>query len=168
IEKYISASNYATKLRNTTYRLLTTNQEEIKLTLSNEEGVYEMTVPTMFVLEMYDLFATEKPSHKELENNIGYIYPESLKQGEITKIMTSFMNKKGIVVDLRCYPSDFIVFSMGNLLMPQPTAFVKFKNHNQKELDGFYMSDPLEVGIDFPDYYEGKIAILVNEETQSN
>lgn len=167
IKKYISASNYATKLRNTTYQLLTTNKEEIKLTLSNEEGVYEMTVPTMFVLEMYDLFATEKPSHKELENNIGYIYPGTLKQGEITEIMTSFMNKKGIVVDLRCYPSDFIVFSMGNFLMPKPTTFVKFKNHNQRELQGFYMTEPLKVGDDFPDYYKGKIAILVNEETQS-
>ena len=78
------------------------------------------------------------------------------------------MNKKGIVVDLRCYPSDFIVFSMGNLLMPKPTSFVKSKKHNQKHLKGFYMSEPLQVGIDFPDYYKGKIAILVNEETQSN
>jgi C-terminal processing protease CtpA/Prc len=113
-------------------------------------------------------FFEEVLSHKELEDNIGYIYPESLQAGEIQDIMTSFRNKKGIVVDLRCYPSDCIVFSMSNFLMPKPIAFVKFKNHNQKELEGFYMTDPLEVGIDFPDYYKGKIAILVNEETHSN
>lgn len=168
IEKYISASNFPTKLRDITYRLLTTNKEEVKLTLLNKKGKYEMTVPTIYANEMYNLFTTEKPSHKELENNIGYIYPESLKQDEITKIMTSFMNKKGIVVDLRCYPSETIVFSMGNFLMPKPIDFVKFKNHNQKKLEGFYMTEPLKVGIDFPDYYKGKIAILVNEETQSN
>lgn len=168
IEKYISASNDPTKLRNITYRLLATNKEELKLTLSNEKGEYETIVPTIPAKEMYSLFATEKPSHNELDNNIGYIYPETLKSGEINEIMTSFMNKKGIVVDLRCYPSDFIVFNIGNFLMPKPTSFVKFKNHNQKELEGFYMSEPLEVGIDFPDYYKGKIAILVNEETQSN
>ena len=168
IEKYISASNFPTKLRDITYQLLATNKEELKLTLSNEKGQYEMTVPTIPAKDMYVLFPTDQPSHKELDKNIGYIYPGTLKQGEISDIMTSFMNKKGIVVDLRCYPSEFIVFSMGNFLMPKPTAFVKFKNHNRKELDGFYMTEPLEVGIDFPDYYEGKIAILVNEETQSN
>lgn len=168
IEKYISASNFPTKLRDITYRLLATNKEEIKLTLSNKKGKYEMTVPTIYANEMYNLFTTDQPSHKELENNIGYIYPGTLKEGEITEIMTSFMNKKGIVVDLRCYPSEFIVFSMGNLLMPKPTSFVKSKKHNQKHLKGFYMSEPLQVGIDFPDYYKGKIAILVNEETQSN
>ncbi len=168
IEKYISASNEPTKLRNITYRLLATNKEEVKLTLSNEKGEYETIVPTISGKEMYSLFATEKPSHTELENNIGYIYPETLKSGEINEIMTSFMNKKGIVVDLRCYPSEAIVFSMGNFLMPKPTSFVKFKNHNQKKLEGFYMSEPLEVGVDFPDYYKGKIALLVNEETQSN
>ncbi len=102
------------------------------------------------------------PSHTVLYTGIGLLTISAGIGGVVL-----LENKKGIVVDLRCYPSDFIVFSMGNLLMPQPTAFVKFKNHNQKELDGFYMSDPLEVGIDFPDYYKGKIAILVNEETQS-
>lgn len=168
IEKYISASNFPTKLRDITYRLLATNKEEIKLTLSNKKGKYEMTVPTIYANEMYNLFTTDQPSHKELENNIGYIYPGTLKEGEITEIMTSFMNKKGIVVDLRCYPSEFIVFSMGNFLMPKPTTFVKFKNHNQRELQGFYMTEPLKVGGDFQDYYKGKIAILVNEETQSN
>lgn len=167
IEKYISASNDPTKLRDITYRLLATNKNEIKLTLSNEKEKYEMTIPTISGKDFFDLITTHQPSHKELDNNIGYIYPGSLKQGEITEIMTSFMNKKGIVVDLRSDPSDFIVFSMGNFLMSKPTAFVKFKIHNQKELEGFYMSEPLEVGVDFPDYYKGKIAILVNEETQS-
>lgn len=168
IEKYISASNFPTKLRNITYRLLATNNEELKLTLSNEKGKYEMAVPTISGKEMYDLLVSETSSHKELENNIGYIYPGTLKEGEISEIMTSFMNKQGIVVDLRCYPSDFIVFSMGNFLMPKPTDFVKFKNHNQMNLEGFYMTNPLKVGIDLPDYYKGKIAILVNEEAQSN
>ncbi len=168
IEKYISASNFPTKLRDITYRLLATNKEELKLTLSNEKGQYEMSIPTIFANDVYNLFTTDQPSHKELDKNIGYIYPGTLKEGEIKEIMTSFMNKKGIVVDLRCYPSDFIVFSMGNFLMPKPTSFVKFKNHNQKKLEGFYMSEPLQVGIDFQDYYKGKIAILVNEETQSN
>jgi len=168
IEEYISASNFPTKLRDITYRLLATNKEELKLTLSNEKGQYEMTVPTISAKDMYVLFTTDQPSHKELNKNIGYIYPGTLKEGEITEIMASFMNKKGIVVDLRCYPSDFIVFSMGNFLMPRPTAFVKSKKHNQKNLKGLYMTEPLKGGVRFRDYYKGKIAILVNEETQSS
>ena len=167
IEKYISASNQPAKLRDISYRLLATNEEELRLTFLNEKEQYEMTVPTISANDMYVLFTTDQPSHKELDKNIGYIYPGTLKEGEITEIMTSFMNKKGIVVDLRCYPPDFIVFSMGNFLMPKPTAFVKSKKHNQKNLKGFYMSEPLQVGVRFRDYYKGKIAILVNEETQS-
>lgn len=164
--KYFPASNRSAKLRNIARRLLRTNDDKISLEFSNGKKTYTETLAT-YPLENIDSYTVNTPSHKTLPNNIGYIYPGTLEKGEINEIMPKFMDKKGIVIDLRCYPSDFIVFSLARYLMPQPTSFVKFETATGNKLGEFEISKPLKVGHKVSDNYKGKIAILVNEETQS-
>ena len=78
------------------------------------------------------------------------------------------MDKKGLIIDLRCYPSHFIVFSVGKYLMPEPTEFVKFTFSSLAQPGQFVFSDPLEAGETREDYFKGKVIILINEITQSN
>ena len=33
---------------------------------------------------------------------------------------------KGLIIDIRNYPSEFVVFTLGQLLVAQPTDFVRF------------------------------------------
>ena len=106
-------------------------------------------------------------SNRVLEGNIGYLYPGALKKGEIDSIMNEFMDKEGLIVDLRCYPSDFIVFSLGKYLMPEPTEFVKFTFGDWKVPGKFYYGESLKVGEKRDDYFKGKVVILINETTQS-
>jgi C-terminal processing protease CtpA/Prc len=102
-----------------------------------------------------------------LEGNIGYIYPGTLKQGEIDAIMKEFKDTKGLVIDLRCYPSDFIVFSLTKYLMPTAKPFVKFTTTNHDKIGDFSFTKTIEVGSNKSNYYKGKMAILINETTQS-
>ena len=102
-----------------------------------------------------------------LEDNIGYIYPGSLARGEIHEVMKKLMDTEGIVIDMRCYPSDFIVFSLGEYLMPAPTSFVKFTNGSIEHPGQFTFTPTLQVGKENEDYYKGNIVILINETTQS-
>lgn len=166
IKQYSPASNEPTKLRDIAKKILRTNDSQLNLEFSNGKSTYHEAIVTV-ELEKIDFHKTDIPSHKELEKNIGYIYPGTLEKDEIESIMWKFLNKKGIVVDLRCYPSDPIMYSMGKFLMPNPTPFVKFKNHNVQELEGFTITPPIEVGYEVPDYFKGRLAIIVNEETQS-
>ena len=92
-------------------------------------------------------------SHRLLENSIGYIDPGALKAKEIFTIMEEFKDTLGIIVDLRHYPSDFIVYSLGCLIMPEQKNYVIMS----LTVPGrFILDKPMYVGVDNPDYYKGK------------
>ena len=159
--QYCPASNRSTQIRDVMRKLLRTNNTSVNITIEGK-GVQNIGC------EAYGKFLKdETPSHKILADNIGYIYPATLKKGEIDEIMTKFEKTKGLVVDLRCYPSDFIVFTLGQYLMPQPTDFVKFTTTNLEQPGTFTYTKQLKVGTTANRPYKGKIAILINETTQS-
>ena len=164
--KYCPASNYSTKLRDVSKRILRTNDETIKLTFTNQAGNVSETINTV-PFSTIDFRTTKASSHDTIKNDIGYIFPGLLVKGEIDEIMKSFLDKKGIIIDLRCYPSDFIVFSLGKYLMPQPTEFVKFTWTSETNPGLFTFGEPLKVGEENRDYYKGKVIILVDETTVS-
>ena len=92
-----------------------------------------------------------------------------MKEGEINEIMDKFLDKKGLIVDLRCYPSDFIVFSLSRYLLNEKKDFVKFTSGNIKTPGLFTIKNyENRVGGNNKDYFKGKVIILVNEVTQSN
>jgi len=163
---YCPASNYTAKLRDVSKRLLRTNDNSVTLTLENRTMTYTETVNTVRASTVR-FGDTEVTSHSGIGKEIGYIFPGTLKKGEIDEIMKSFRDKKGIVIDLRCYPSEFIVFSLGKYLMPEPTEFVKFTTTSLTTPGLFAFIEPLKVGEKNPDYYKGKVVIIINETTQS-
>ncbi len=165
---YAPASNRPTQLRDVARRLLRTNKNSLPITFINQSGTYNEEIATV-VLEEHPLNfgASAGPSHRELDGDVGYIYPGTLKPGEIDSIMAGFMDKKALIVDLRCYPSQFIVFDLGKYLMPEPTEFVKFTFSSLALPGQFVFTDPLEVGEVRKDYFKGKVVILINEITQS-
>ena len=164
--KYCPASNYPTQLRDVARRLLRTNEDFLQITIGNGNSILHERISTVKVSEIN--FRAEKvQSHKELAGDIGYIYPGTLKKGEIDKIMESFIHKKGLIIDLRCYPYDFIVFSLGKYLMPKPTEFVKFTSGSIENPGQFSFGETLEVGENNNDYFKGKVIILINETTWS-
>ena len=163
---YCPASNRPTQLRDVARRLLRTNEDQIELSISSAKVDFKESISCVPSAEI-NFWRKDITSHQELDGDIGYIYPASLERGEINDIMKKFMDKKGIVVDLRCYPSDFIVFSLGGVLMPEPTEFVKFTFGNLQQPGQFTFGSTLKVGGDNPNHFKGKVAILINETTQS-
>lgn len=162
--KYFPASNYPTQLRDVARKMLRTNDNSIQLTIENNSGIKDVVVSTI----KYKYFREEPVSHKIINENIGYIYPGTLKKGEINEIMDKFLDKKGLIVDLRCYPSDFIIFSLSNYLLNEKKDFVKFTAGDIKTPGLFtFRGGEMQVGGKNKDAFKGKVIILVNEETQS-
>jgi len=164
--KYCPASNIPTQMRDVGRKLLRTNNKSIKLSLSNEKGAYTEDVNTI-LNEGVNHWKNDIPSHKMLEGNMGYIYPASLQIDEIHDIMKKFKNTKSLVIDLRCYPTDFLVFKLGKYLLPKSTEFVKFTTPMLEDPGRYYMGNITSNGSDNKDYYKGKVFILINETTQS-
>ena len=163
--KYFPASNYPTQLRDVARKILRSNDNSVQLTIENKSGSKDVTVNTI----KYKYFKEEPISHKIINENIGYIYPGTLKKGEINEIMDKFLDKKGLIVDLRCYPSDFIVFSLTSYLLNEKKDFVKFTAGDIKTPGLFtFRGGEMQVGGKNKDHFKGKVIILINEETQSN
>lgn len=110
------------------------------------------------------------------QNQVGYIDPSILKKEELEKLMGNFVGTKGIIVDLRNYPSVFIPYLLGEYITPEPKAFVKMLFSNPAVPGSFYSGELLSgAGMmekmsgderKFP-FYNGKVVILMNEQSMS-
>lgn len=170
LRTYYPASNKAARLRDISIDLLRSPQKTIKLKYisENQSQQHELTLYEKEKLNMYHWFKVNKDEKcfKLLDGNIGYITLASIKQDDISDIKKSFKDTKGIIIDIRNYPSTFVPFALGSYFMPEPTAFVKFTNGNSDNPGEFTFTENLKI----PDQgktYKGKLVVLVNESSQS-
>lgn len=163
-EKYLSISHDEAKGSVLQHYLFLTNEESLNFTILRDGEKKDIQV---ICYEEYDLFPKSTESHKLLEESIGYINPEALQPDEIHKIMKEFNNTKGLIVDLRYYPSYFIAYSLGNYLMPESIPFTKISLASPEEPGTFTAYEAMTVGEHNPNYYKGKVILLINELTIS-
>lgn len=165
------ASNYPTKLRDIAGYLLRTNENSMKLKYRRDKTVSEVTVDCLpkskYAVNPDAFFDRSLPSFKMIGEDVAYLYPGTLKRGEMQTLLPKIEKTKGLIVDMRTYPSDFIVFSLGQFLLSKPTDFVKFSQGSITTPGLFTMPVELKVGIENPNPYKGKVVILINEITQS-
>ncbi|HVE59240.1 MAG TPA: S41 family peptidase [Pyrinomonadaceae bacterium] len=169
--EFTPASNRPTKLRDIAERLLRTNENSLKITYRRGKVSKETLVETLAREKIPDKlrspYSKPIPPFKLISPEIAYLYPGSLKPGEINEIIPKINGTKGLVIDLRSYPSDFIVFSLGEFLVPEPKPFVKFSVGSVENPGLFTFTEELKVGKENKNYYQGKVVILVNEITLS-
>ncbi len=164
---HLPASNYPTQLRDVAKKLLRTNKKVLDVTYLRSEKENNIALTTFPTKDINLWKRSDKKSWKVMDGDIGYIYPGTIKDGDIEDMKKNLLDKKGIVIDLRCYPSEFMVFSFGNFLTPLSSNFVKFTKGSLMKPGDFSFTPSLQVGGENKIPYQGKVAILVNEETQS-
>jgi C-terminal processing protease CtpA/Prc len=139
------------------------------LTYQREQTTGTVMVNCYSRQKVYANFAIKDTCFKYVTPDIGYIYIGTLKKDYIAAIMPGFLKTKGIIIDLRCYPSDAVNQILGGYLMPKATPFVNFTSGSIVNPGYFTFSNSVYsyVGKKNADYYKGQVVILVNEQTQS-
>ena len=165
--KYLPASNYPTQLRDISRKLLRSNAETINLTILRDGKKEEKTIKTYPYSEI-KIKKEPKEFFKMLDGNIAYVYMGSVNADLLPEVFEKIKNTKGLVIDFRSYPSDFVVFKMGKLLKPESSDFVKFTNTSNSQPGLFTFTPSLKTQGTGKKSYAGKIAILINETTQSS
>lgn len=109
---------------------------------------------------------------------IGYLDPGALEEGQAEALMETFAQTRGIIVDLRQYPSVPVMYLLGEYFTPEPRQFAALDFPNPAQPGGFYRMDSFYSGAgwsrqmglsdqaDAP-LYEGKIVLLMDEFSQS-
>jgi C-terminal processing protease CtpA/Prc len=166
---FTPASNYPTQLRDIARNLLRTNDTILDIGVLREGSRFNLQVRCYSSKELnpYQNYMERDTCFKLISPEIAYLYPGTIKNDYLPAIMKEVNNTKGFIIDLRCYPSEFIVFSLGRYLKPEQTAFVKFSKGSISSPGLFTMTGNLEVGSKNNDYYKGKVVIMINETTQS-
>ena len=110
-----------------------------------------------------------------LKDNIGYIDPSSLKEGELEKLMETFKDTDGIIVALRYYPSVNPISLLAEYVTPEPTVFAWAGFANPALPGSFWlMKEELKSGAgtlaETGGYksYTGRLILLMDQRTQSH
>jgi hypothetical protein len=175
IKKYLyitAASNYETQLRDMprTYLLRSNNQQFSFMRIRDGKNnvINQMGLPVN-KLNYKALYNPEPntPGYKLISNNqIGYVYPARYHNSDLPAIKKLFKDTKGIIIDMRCYPSEFMPFTFVPYIKTGPFPyFVKFTSSTINEPGLFTESKPLSTPTG--NEYAGKVVVIVNEESQS-
>lgn len=168
---YVPASNYAVKLRNLSNNhdgfLFRSNNNKMILKLLRGKDTFYTIVNRVHVDSLKDPYEMKKnPGYLLISDSIGYIYPANLQDDDFYNIKKKFNGTKGIVFDLRCYPSTNMVYAYSNWIKNKSSVFAKIFSCDKK-FPGFFTMDSISSGENNPNNYKGKIVVLVNSQTQS-
>ena len=170
--QYIAASNESVLLRDAAALAGHTPGEKASVVIERGGERKELNVTTISTQEYYARNNAWRANHiyyELLNDSVGYLYPGRYKNTDAKAIMARFEGTKAIVIDMRCYPSDFMPFKfVGRYFMPKRTWHVRFMRP-VKTLPGYYhLPYYMPLGIFRKrDHYDGMVIVLVNAETQS-
>lgn len=101
-----------------------------------------------------------------LSPEVAYVKLSSIKAADLPTYFNRAKNTKGLIVDIRDYPSEFMPFAMGAYLAIKPTRFVAFTFADLANPGAFHFGDGpiVEPG---PVHYSGRVVVLVDETSQS-
>lgn len=168
--KYTPASNYPTQLREIAKNLLRTNDTVLNIKYLNNGKSLIKNIKAFSTkdINIYKRYQVKDTCFKFINNNIAYINNGTLKREYLPEIWEKIQNTKGIIIDIRNYPSDFPIYDLSNYLMPKSIPFVTFSNGSVENPGLFTFGNSLNVGKNNKNYYKGKVIIIVNEISQSS
>jgi C-terminal processing protease CtpA/Prc len=140
------------------------------LRVRRESETFELTAPrvpwdTLDVMSFqnHDLSGD---TFRLLSKDIAYLKLSSVKSAEVVHYIESAAGTRGLIIDIRNYPSEFVAYSLGQLLVDRPTTFVRFTRGDLTNPGAFHWSAPESLAPQKP-HYAGLVVILVDEASQS-
>lgn len=170
LSDYYPVSNNAALLRDIAEDILRSPKKllNISYTSENIQKEKQLMLYPKDSLNYYRWYRKDNEKcYNLLNDSIGYITLKSIQQEDIQSIKDQFKDTKGIIIDIRNYPSTFVPFSLGSYFISSATPFVKFTKNNLNNVGEFTFTKPLEITKLPSKTYEGKLIVIVNEYSQS-
>jgi len=127
-----------------------------------------MEIPTERVQRSWPRLVHDLPGEafQLLTPEIAYLQLSRVRASEVPDHVDAAAGTRGWVLDLRGYPSDNVAYALGAHLVQQRTSFARSSVADLANPGTFVMGAAAELTPAAP-FYEGKVAILVDEVTQS-
>jgi hypothetical protein len=167
---YYAAGNDATRLRDIASSLTRGSQgaATIRAQRGNETLELRLERLPLAKLNLKGLETHDLPGEtfRLLSDQVAYLKLSSVKAGEAAHYVEAAAGTKGLILDLRNYPSEFVVFALGSLLVSKPTEFARFTHGDLANPGAFHWTKPVSLSPSQP-HYSGKLVVLLDESSQS-
>lgn len=113
-------------------------------------------------------FAHDRPGEtfQMLSPEVAYLKLSSVRAADVPSYIERASTARALVIDIRNYPSEFMVFALGSRLIDTATSFARFTVGDPANPGAFVMGEPIGIVPD-SSRYRGRIAILIDEMSQS-
>ncbi len=166
-KKYIWGSNEAAKDRNIFHTLFMGLTSSPKVTIERGSGSRTIDLP----LYKYSDISYTKSAPKEKWNiptdSVGYVDLSKLEIKEVDEMMKELMDMSVLIFDVRNQPRGTYQ-AIAKYLLPAKTSFAAITKPGFSYPGKFIWSGERACGEENPDYFKGKVILLVNEKTQNH
>jgi len=162
------------------YWLLSSNKDSMHVKFISADKKIESKYVKLYEYETYkpeekeNISIPKQETFYELNTDIGFINLGKISKKELKTAFDSFANKKGIIIDLRNYPTKVNEDDIAKYLYPKKKIFVKILAPSKPSLGNYDMQAPLKflknpfaAGSKNRKYFKGKIVLMVNRSTGS-
>ena len=164
------ASNQSRQYHDMAIDLLRADQPQLTLDYMRDGRAATLTLKLHSPEEagFYSRFKPDKNGQgfELIDSDIGYINLAHTKREDLPGIRQQLKGTRGVVIDIRNYPADFVVMQLGAMFSSTRRPFVRFSLMNA--------NNPGEFSFGYTEYlagdnssYRGQVVVLVNEETLS-
>ncbi|MGO3194973.1 MAG: S41 family peptidase [Sphingobacterium sp.] len=164
---FIPASNEKVALKYMEQNLFQTDEDQMDITFTRDGIERIINIPTLKLTSIKPVPEEKTPPFKILNNRIGYVQAGKFKEKDLKPFLNLMEGKDGLILDYRQYPVDYLHEVFSNYLFPEKKTFVKFTNNKGLSRGEFIINDSVAIGNHNPDYFKGKLIILIDEGTLS-
>lgn len=165
--KHIEGSNAPTVLRNSNAVVFNGKSKNVEIEFIRDGKTVVKSINRYVYKDIKEKPLEEKVKWKIFEDNIGYVDFTSLVHEDIPAMIEKLKDTKAVIFDNRCYPKG-IMSDIANWINPHSKDFARFTYPDITYPGKFVWSSNFDIGRENPDYYKGKIIVLVDENTQSH
>jgi C-terminal processing protease CtpA/Prc len=160
------ASNYPTKMEMIAYYLLRGNSNKVEIEYKRNNKNFKSAIDRYEILKagLFKKLFNNDTCFKLLSNDIAYLNLLKIKKSYLFNIKIFLQKTKALIIDIRNYPTDNVLDSLADFLMPKRTQFERSTKTSIK-YPGLFLLSPIlaeEFSSGNPDFYKGKVIILVN------
>jgi C-terminal processing protease CtpA/Prc len=160
---YYSASNQSTRMRDIARSLTRGDCGQSRLNIERRGEPLEFVMPRLAKGDPKPV-PHDRPGEtfQLLSPEVAYVKLSSIHAQDIEDYLAQASGTRGLVIDIRNYPSEFVVFALGSRLVQEPTPFARFTAGDLDNPGSFTWTPSLTLE-PASTAYKGKVAILVDE-----
>jgi len=164
---YYAASNDSGRMNDMTRSMTNGNCGEANIRVLRDNQDIKLKTKRVNVEQSNRWHDLPGETFRLLSKDVAYLKLSSVKSDDAKHYVESAAGTKGLIIDIRNYPSNFMVFALGSLLVQKETQFARYTTGDLSTPGAFHWGESVSLTPAQP-HYGGKIVIIVDEVSLSS